>query len=166
MFLARSHLVGLGGSARRRYPCDSAATPPAPALAECACVAPKLLPRLMGWSDALCGATHTGGRFIAPQTTSVHITKDFRQRKIRGRLDLLYRRIPLDRQDRRRRTDHRSGRCPGINNSGVIAGSVPQDGGANNGGRDLGAYAAAGSAPVLLADTLQTNSIGYDIPVT
>lgn len=51
----------------------------------------------------------------------------------------------------------------GINDAGTISGSVPENGGSINGGRDLGAYAAIGEAPVLLTDTLQTNSTGYDI---
>lgn len=51
----------------------------------------------------------------------------------------------------------------GVNDSGTISGSVPENGGSINGGRDLGAYAAIGAAPVLLTDTLQTNSSGWDI---
>lgn len=51
----------------------------------------------------------------------------------------------------------------GINNAGTISGSVPENGGSGNGGRDLGAFAAVGSAPVLLTDPLDTNSDGYDI---
>jgi uncharacterized membrane protein len=51
----------------------------------------------------------------------------------------------------------------GINNAGVLAGSVPENGGSPEGGRDLGAYAAIGEDPVLLTETLQTNSTGYGI---
>ncbi len=51
----------------------------------------------------------------------------------------------------------------GINNLGVIAGSVAENGGAYDGGRDLGAWAAIGAAPVLLSDPLTTNSSGYGI---
>ena len=51
----------------------------------------------------------------------------------------------------------------GINNAGTIAGSVAENGGAIEGGRDLGAFAAVGEVPVLLTDTLQTNATGYGI---
>ena len=51
----------------------------------------------------------------------------------------------------------------GINNLGTVAGSVPENGGQINGGRDLGAYALVGAEPVLLDATLSTNSTGYDI---
>ena len=51
----------------------------------------------------------------------------------------------------------------GINNSGTVAGAVPENGGVANGGRDLGAFQAIGASPSLLTQTLQTNSNGYDI---
>lgn len=51
----------------------------------------------------------------------------------------------------------------GINNSGTIAGSIPENGGSEAGGRDLGAYAQVGSPPVLLSNPLSTNASGYDI---
>ena len=51
----------------------------------------------------------------------------------------------------------------GINNAGTIAGSVAENGGSSEGGRDLGAYAPRGAAPELLTDTLQTNSTGYGV---
>ena len=51
----------------------------------------------------------------------------------------------------------------GINDAGTIAGSVAENGGTIEGGRDLGAFAAVGAAPVLLTDTLQTNSTGYGV---
>jgi probable HAF family extracellular repeat protein len=51
----------------------------------------------------------------------------------------------------------------GINDSGTISGSVPENGGSINGGSDLGAYAPIGGAAVLLTDTLQSDSTGYDI---
>ncbi|MEO7063054.1 MAG: hypothetical protein ABI082_04670 [Dokdonella sp.] len=51
----------------------------------------------------------------------------------------------------------------GINDAGTIAGSIPENGGSDNGGRDLGAFSAVGSAPVQLTNTLQTNSSGYAI---
>lgn len=51
----------------------------------------------------------------------------------------------------------------GINNAGTIAGSVPMNGGSQNGGDDLGAYAPVGGAPVQLSSPLQADSEGYDI---
>jgi hypothetical protein len=51
----------------------------------------------------------------------------------------------------------------GINDAGTISGSIPKNGGSLNGGSDLGAYAAPGSAAELLTDTLQSDSTGYDI---
>ncbi len=51
----------------------------------------------------------------------------------------------------------------GINDSGTITGSIPENGGANDGGRDLGVYATIGAAPTLLTSPLSTNSDGYDI---
>ena len=40
----------------------------------------------------------------------------------------------------------------GINNSGTVAGAVPENGGVANGGRDLGAFEAIGESPSLLTD--------------
>ena len=51
----------------------------------------------------------------------------------------------------------------GINNSGTVAGAVPENGGSANGGRDLGAYLAVGDSPIQLTSPLKTNSNGYDI---
>ena len=51
----------------------------------------------------------------------------------------------------------------GINDSGTIAGAVPENGGVSNGGRDLGAFLPVGTDPVQLTSPLQTNSDGYDI---
>lgn len=114
-------------------------------------------------SIALCSTAHASGRFIALQTPGAQITKisgngkyavgtvgfaaGFRWTARTGAEEVL-----ADLDD-----------AIGINNLGVVSGSVPQDGGANNGGRDLGAYAAIGNDPALLTSTLQTNSTGYDI---
>jgi uncharacterized membrane protein len=51
----------------------------------------------------------------------------------------------------------------GVNNAGTIAGAVPENGGVNNGGRDLGAYLPVGTDPAQLTSPLQTNSNAYDI---
>ena len=51
----------------------------------------------------------------------------------------------------------------GINNAGVIAGAVPDQGGSLNGGHDLGAYAALSGAPTPLTLPLDANSNGYDV---
>lgn len=51
----------------------------------------------------------------------------------------------------------------GINNFGTIAGSVAENGGADENGRDLGAYAMVGGTPALLTNPLTTNSGGYGI---
>jgi hypothetical protein len=114
-------------------------------------------------SAALCGVAHAGGSFIGLQTPNVQITKlsgngkyavgsiagaaGFRWNANTGAEELI--------------TDLNA--ATGINNSGTIAGSVPQDGGSANGGRDLGAYAAVGSSPILLTGQLQDDATGYDI---
>jgi hypothetical protein len=111
----------------------------------------------------LCGTAHATGTFIELQTPSMQITKissngeyavgaisgtaGFRWTASTGAEELL---PGLD-------------AATGINNAGTIAGSIPENGGVNNGGRDLGAYAAPGASPVQLTETLQTNSTGYDI---
>ena len=51
----------------------------------------------------------------------------------------------------------------GVNNAGAISGAVPENGGVNNGGRDLGAFQPVGADPVQLTSPLQTNANGYDI---
>lgn len=51
----------------------------------------------------------------------------------------------------------------GVNNLGVVAGSVPQNGGALFGGLDLGATATIGAAPTQLTAPLEANSNGYDV---
>jgi uncharacterized membrane protein len=51
----------------------------------------------------------------------------------------------------------------GVNNLGVVSGSVPLDGGALFNGFDLGATGSIGAAPSLLTAPLETNSNGYDI---
>ena len=53
----------------------------------------------------------------------------------------------------------------GINNAGTISGAVPLNGGSNNDGDDLGAFAPIGSAPVQLTGLLPqfSNASGYDI---
>ena len=51
----------------------------------------------------------------------------------------------------------------GINNFGTIAGAVPVNGGAANGGSDLGAYVEVGGDPVQLTNPLQQDSNGYAI---
>lgn len=50
-----------------------------------------------------------------------------------------------------------------VNDSGTIAGAVPENGGVGNGGRDLGAYLAIGADPFVLTDPLYTNADGYAI---
>jgi uncharacterized membrane protein len=114
-------------------------------------------------SFALCGVAQASGTFIALQTPNVQITKisangayavgssfdpaGFRWTASTGAEELF---PELD-------------VSLGINDAGTIAGAVPQNGGASNGGRDLGAYLAVGAAPSQLTDALQTNSNGYDI---
>jgi hypothetical protein len=51
----------------------------------------------------------------------------------------------------------------GINNAGVIAGTVFVDGGAYQGGYHLAAFAAKGAEPVLLDRTLAAHSIAFDV---
>lgn len=51
----------------------------------------------------------------------------------------------------------------GVNNFGTVSGAVPENGGVNNGGRDLGAFQPIGADPVQLTSPLQTNSNGYDV---
>ena len=108
-------------------------------------------------------AAHAAGSFIELQTPGVQITRispngeyaagsisytaGFRWTAATGTEELL---PELD-------------AAGGVNDAGTIAGAVPENGGANEGGRDLGAYLAIGAAPVQLTGTLQTNSSGYDI---
>ncbi len=114
-------------------------------------------------SLSICGLARAGGTFIELQTPSMQITKisgngeyavgaissaaGFRWTARTGAEELI---TELD-------------AATGINNFGTIAGAVPENGGAGNGGRDLGAYAPVDAAPVLLDRTLQTNATGYDI---
>lgn len=58
---------------------------------------------------------------------------------------------------------HTMNGASGVNNAGTLAGSLPENGGAENGGRDLGAYVPLGGTPTLLTQTLQTNSSPYAI---
>jgi uncharacterized membrane protein len=51
----------------------------------------------------------------------------------------------------------------GVNDAGAVSGAVPENGGVNNGGRDLGAFQPVGADPVQLTSPLQTNSNGYDV---
>jgi hypothetical protein len=112
---------------------------------------------------AASGIAHASGTFIELQTPSVQITRispngeyaagsiaytaGFRWTASTGAEELL---PELD-------------AAGGVNDAGTLAGAIPENGGANEGGRDLGAYLAVGSAPVQLTAPLQTNSSGYDI---
>lgn len=114
-------------------------------------------------SVALCGIAQASGTFIELQTPFVQITKlssngeyavgmtftpeGFRWTASTGNEEVL---PELD-------------YAMGINNSGTIAGAVPENGGVPNGGRDLGAFLEIDSTPTLLTDPLQTNADGYDI---
>ena len=51
----------------------------------------------------------------------------------------------------------------GVNNLGVVSGSVPVDGGVLFGGLDLGATGTIGMPPSLLTAPLEANANGYDI---
>ena len=51
----------------------------------------------------------------------------------------------------------------GVNNLGVVSGSVPVNGGALFGGLDLGATGTIGMAPMQLTAPLEENANGYDI---
>ena len=115
-------------------------------------------------SLALCGVAHASGQFIPLQTPEVLVTQlspngayavgydpssgiAFRWTAASGQEELI---VTMN-------------SALGVNDSGTITGSVPENGGSIEGGRDLGAYAEVGAEPVLLTDTLQTNSSGYGI---
>jgi uncharacterized membrane protein len=51
----------------------------------------------------------------------------------------------------------------GINDAGTVAGAVPVNGGAANGGDDLGAYLEVDGTPVQLTDPIDDDSNGYAI---
>lgn len=115
-------------------------------------------------SLALCGAAHASGQFIPLQTPDMMVS----QLSPNGAYAVGYN--PFDGGALRwiaatGEEEVISGMnvALGINDAGTISGAVPESGGADNGGRDLGAYAPVGSDPVLLTDTLQTNSNGYGI---
>ena len=114
-------------------------------------------------SLVLCGAAQASGTFIAMQTPNATITKissngayavggtfepaGFRWTASTGVEETL----------------PELNVANGINNSGTIAGAIPENGGSANGGRDLGAFLAVGGTASQLTDMLQTNSNGYDI---
>jgi hypothetical protein len=114
-------------------------------------------------SLVLCGAAQASGTFIALQTPNATITKissngayagggtfdpaGFRWTASTGVEEVL----------------PELNICNGINNSGTLSGSIPENGGSANGGRDLGAFLAVGGTASQLTDMLQTNSDGYDI---
>ena len=118
---------------------------------------------LAAFSIAVCGAAHAEGTFTALQTPGLQVTTlsgngayavgsvgggaGYRWTASTGAEEV----IPaLD-------------VALGINDFGTIAGAVPVNGGAGNGGSDLGAYAAPGADPVQLTNPLQQDSNGYGI---
>jgi probable HAF family extracellular repeat protein len=113
-------------------------------------------------SFALSSTVHARGQFIALQTPSLQVTKvSANGRFVAGSsAGVGYRIITSTNAEQA---------LPGldvalgINNFGTIAGAVPVNGGAANGGTDLGAYAPLGADPILLTDALQQDSNGYDI---
>lgn len=121
------------------------------------------LPLAASLGLALCSTAYASGTFIEIQSANVQLTQvspngayavgsilndsAFRWTALGGIQEL----IPdMD-------------NAQGINNLGTIAGSVAENGGADEGGRDLGATVAVGAAPVLLSNPLTTNSSGYGI---
>ncbi|HVT31863.1 MAG TPA: hypothetical protein VHE32_04415 [Rhodanobacteraceae bacterium] len=113
-------------------------------------------------SFALSGTVHARGQFIALQTPSLQITKVSANGKyaVGSAAEVGYRVIVATNTEQA---------IPGldvalgINNFGTISGAVPVNGGAANGGTDLGAYAPLGADPIQLTDALQQDSNGYDI---
>lgn len=115
-------------------------------------------------SLALCGTALASGRFIELQTPEVFVTRvspngayavgtsiedssGYRWTASSGAEEVLT----------------ELGNALSINDAGVVAGAVFENGGANKGGRDFAAYGAPGTAPVLLSQPLMSNSAGYDI---
>ncbi len=111
----------------------------------------------------LSGSAHATGRFIALQTPNLTLGKvsangeyavgstfdgfGFRWTRSSGAEEVL---PALD-------------TAIGVNNLGTVSGAVPENGGVNNGGRDLGAFQPVGGDPIQLTSPLQTNSNGYDV---
>ncbi len=121
------------------------------------------LPLAASLGLALCSTAFASGSFIEIQTANVQLTQvspngayavgsilndsAFRWTALGGIQEL----IPdMD-------------NAQGINNLGTIAGAVAENGGADEGGRDLGATVEVGGAPVLLSSPLTTNSSGYGV---
>lgn len=112
---------------------------------------------------ALSGPALAGGTFIEIATPGVQITRvspngayatgaiyataGFRWTAADGSEELIY-----DLSD-----------AMGVNDVGTIGGTVPEDGGSAEGGRDHAAYAAIGAPAVQLDRELSTNSSAYDI---
>ena len=114
-------------------------------------------------SLVLCGAVHAEGTFTTLQTPNLVLTK------ISGNGEYAVGVIPNTAGARWTASTGAEEILPGlidalgINNAGTVTGAVPENGGSNEGGRDLGAFAVVGSAPELLSNPLDTNSAGYDI---
>ena len=114
-------------------------------------------------SLVFCGAVHAEGTFTTLQTPNLLLTK------ISGNGQYAVGVIPTAAGARWIASTGEEQILPGlidglgINNAGTVSGAVPVDGGSNEGGRDLGAFAVIGSEPTLLTSPLQTNSSAYDI---
>lgn len=113
-------------------------------------------------SFALSSTAYAGGQFIALQTPSLQVTKVSANGKyVVGSDNVFGYRVITATNVTQTLTDLDV--ALGINNFGTIAGAVPVNGGAANGGTDLGAYASLGADPVQLTNPLQQDSNGYDI---
>jgi uncharacterized membrane protein len=114
-------------------------------------------------SIALCGTVHAEGTFIALQTPGTQVTM------VSGNGAYAVGSVNAAAGYRWTASTGAEEVIPaldvalGVNNFGTIAGAVPVNGGAANGGTDLGAYAAPGADPVQLTDPLQQDSNGYGI---
>jgi hypothetical protein len=114
-------------------------------------------------SLVLCGAAQASGTFIAMQTPNATITKISSNGSYAGGGTFAPAGFRWTASTGLEEELPELNVANGINNSGTIAGAIPENGGSSNGGRDLGAFLAAGGAATQLTDMLQTNSNGYDI---
>jgi uncharacterized membrane protein len=123
----------------------------------------RVLPLSAALSLALCGAAHATGTFTALETPGALVTMispngEYAVASLSGGGGVRWTAETGE-------EDPLSGLnvTLGINDAGTVSGAVPVNGGAANGGDDLGAYLAVDGTPVQLTDPIDDDSNGYAI---